>query len=628
MSNVSNKYKRNVQYVNKDFAESRIALINFIKTYFPNQLNDFSEASPQGALLESIAYLSDVLSFHTDIQLQESLLYLVEERKNLYNLAQSLGYKAKTITPASVELDVYQLLPAIGNGNDTRPDWRFGLYIEPNMQVSTTDNDAINFRTVDAIDFRFSSSYDPTTVTTYSVDGSGVIEYYLCKKKVKAVSGTLKTATFSFSDPKQYDKIVIQDNNVTEIVNVTDSDANKWYEVQFLAQDVVQQEIRNLPYNDPQLATYRSSVPYILSYKQTERRFVTRLRRDDFTEIQFGGGMSSEADEEILPNPMNVGLGLNYFERAADVSIDPQNFLYSKTYGSAPQNTVLTVQYAVANGLRENVNSNTITAIVASTIVDPGDTTDPTVLQTIKDSLSVNNPFPAFGGQNRKPLEIIREEAIANFAAQNRAVTREDLILRCYTLPAKFGSVCQVYAEQDTQMTHWSNERIPNPFSINLYCLSFDSNKNFVACNEAIKENLRTHLRNYRMMTDAISIKDPWIINFSVEVEIIVRPNENSNEVILRTVNRLIEIFDNDRQQINAPIIISNLTSELDRIKGVQSVASVKFINQIDQNSGYSGNVYDFPTATRGGVIYPPLDPAIFECKFPRQDIRVRAIDI
>jgi len=628
MSAYNDRSRKEIKYVNKDFAESRIALINFIKTYFPQQLNDFSEASPQGALLESIAFVSDVLSFHTDIQLQESLLYLVEEKKNLFNLAQSLGYKAKTITPASVELEVFQLIPSIGQGQDTRPDFRYGLYLEPNMQVATTDTDAIKFRTVDAVDFRFSSSYDPTVVTTYSVDGSGVVEYFLLKKKVKAVSGELKTATYSFTDPKQYDKVVINDPNVTEIVKVTDSDNNIWYEVPYLAQDTVQQSIRNLPYNDPHLSQYRSSVPYILSYKQTERRFVTRLRKDDFLEIQFGGGMSSEADEEILPNPMNVGLGLNYFERAADVSIDPQNFLYSKTYGSAPQNTVLTVQYAVATGLRENVNSNTITAIVASTIVDPGDTTDPTVLQTIKDSLSINNPFPAFGGQNRKPLEIIREEAMANFAAQNRAVTREDLILRCFTLPPKYGSVCKAYAVQDTQMTHWSEDRIPNPFSINLYCLSYDVNKNFVVCNEAIKENLRTHLRNYRMMTDAISIKDPWIINIGMNVEVVTRPNENSNEVLLRVLNKLIELMDNDKRQINEPLIISNLTSVLDRVEGVQSIHNIEFINLIDQSSGYSGNVYDIKTATRGGIVYPPMDPSIWEVKYPRRDLNIRAIDI
>jgi len=626
--NINDRQKKAVKYINRDFAENRLALINFLKTYFPNQFNDFNEASPQMGLIEAVSYVGDVLSFHTDIQLQESLLYHAEERINLYNLAQSLGYKAKTVVPASVELDVYQLVPAIGSGNNTRPDFRYGLYIDANMQVSTTDNDPIYFRTTDAVDFRFSSSFDPTIITTYSVTDSGEVEYYLLRKKVKAVSGELKTATYTFGEPKQYDKIVIPENNITEIVSIRDSDNNVWYEVQYLAQDMIQQSIRNMPYNDAYLSKYRSSVPYLLSYKQTERRFVTRLRKDDFLEIQFGGGMSAEADEEIVPNPMNVGIGLNYFERTADVSIDPMNFLYTKTYGSAPSNTALSVQYSVAAGLGDNVNANTITRIVASTINNPADSTDPVVLQTIRDSLSINNPYSAFGGQSRKPLEVIREESMANFAAQNRAVTKEDYILRCFAMPAKYGAISKAYIEADTQLGSIYGDRQPNPYSLNLYVLSYDANKNFVQCNEAIKENLRQYMRGYRLMTDAINIKDPYIINIGIDVEVVVRPNENSNEVLLRVANRLIEIMDNDNRQINEPLIISNLTSVLDRVEGVQSIQNIQFTNLIDQNAGYSGNVYDIRTATRGGVIYPPLDPSIFEVKYPKVDIRVRATDI
>lgn len=620
--------KRTVKYINRDFAENRLALINFLKTYFPNQFSDFNEASPQMGLIEAISYVGDVLSFHTDIQLQESLLNHAEERINLYNLAQSLGYKAKTVVPASVELDIYQLVPSIGSGNSTRPDFRYALFIEPNMQVSTTDGEAVFFRTVDSVDFRFSSSYDPTVITTYSVTNAGEVEYYLLRKKVKAVSGELRTAQYSFSDPKQYDKIVIPENNITEIVSVIDSDNNKWYQVDYLAQDMIQQSVRNLPYNDAYLSQYRSSVPYLLTYKQTERRFVTRLRKDDFFEIQFGGGMSAEADEEIVPNPMNVGIGLNYFERTADVSIDPMNFLYTKTYGSAPSNTTLTIQYAVSNGLSDNVNANTLTKIVSSNIISPIDSTDSTVLQTILDSVSVNNPFSAFGGQNRKPLEVIREEAMANFAAQNRSVTKEDYILRCFAMPAKYGAVSKAYIEADTQLGSMYGDRTPNPYSLNLYVMSYDANKNFVQCNEAIKENLRQYMRGYRLMTDAINIKDPYIINIAIDVEIVVRPSENSNEVSLRVVNKLIELMDNDNRQINEPLIISNLTSIIDRIEGVQSVHNIEFSNLYDQNAGYSGNVYDIKTATRGGIIYPPIDPSIFEVKYPKVDIRCRATDV
>jgi hypothetical protein len=625
-----NGVNREVKYVNKDFAEYRQALINLAKNYFPNTYQDFNESSPGMMFIEMASYVGDVLSFYGDVQLQESLLYTVEERINLYNLAQSLGYKAKTVVPASVELDIYQLVPSIGEGVQTQPDFRYALVVEENMVVKTGDRqDPVYFRTVDSVDFRFSSSYDPTTVTVYSVTDDGSIEYYLLKKKVKAVSGEIKTAVFDFGQPKKYDKIVLNDDNVTEIIDVLDADGDTWYEVPYLAQDLVPVAVRNTPYNDAVLAQYKSSVPYLLCFHQTERRFITRLRKDDKLEIQFGAGMSSEADEEIIPNPFNVGLGLPYFERVTDVSVDPLNFLYTRTYGTAPNNTTLTIRYAVAEGLRENVNANTITEIVSKTVVDPADSLDSSVLTTIKDSLLVNNPSPAFGGQNRKPLDVIREEAIANFAAQNRSVTREDYILRCFTLPAKYGSVSKAYIEQDLQLSRWNDgEQIPNPYALNLYVLSYDANRRFVAANEAIKENLRTYLRQYRLMTDAVNIRDPYVINLGIEFEIVTRPNENSNEVLLRCIEKLIELFDPDKMEINQPILISKVMTELDRVSGVQTVQSLKFVNLFDQNQGYSGNIYDVDTATRNGILYPSLDPSIFEIRYPKRDIKGRVNDM
>ena len=628
MARQLNNYKRATNYINKDFSSFRTAMINYLKNYFPNQYSDFNESSPGMGIIEAIASVADSLAFYGDVNLQESFLSLVDERINLYNLAQSMGYKAKTVVPASVELEIFQLIPSVGEGSSTKPDWRYGLYIKENMVCSTTDTDAIFFRTVDAVDFRFSSSYDPTTTTVYSVTDDGSIEYYLAKKKVKAVSGEIKSKTFQFSDPKIYDKIVITEDNVTEVVKVTDSDNNIWYEVSHMAQDLVPISVRNVPYNDSTLSKYQSSVPYVLSYRQTEHRFITRLRKDDYLEIQFGAGLSSEADEEIVPNPFNVGLGLDYFERAVDVSIDPLNFLYTRTYGTAPANTLLTVQYSVADGVGDNVNSNTITRIVSSDIVDPFDSTNSTVLQTIKNSLSINNPYPAYGGQDRKELDMIREEAMANFAAQNRAVTKEDYILRCFSMPAKFGSICKCYVEQDSQLGRWNEDRVPNPYALNIYVLSYDQNRNFVAANEAIKENLRSFLKQYRLLTDAIAIKDLQIINFGVTAEIMCRPDRNSNEVMLKCVEALINYFDNESMQPNAPILVSKIRTLLDTVEGVQTVKNIEFVNKYNINDGYSGNVYDFKTATRDDIVYPSLTPSQFEIKYPRRDILIRNTDV
>ena len=621
------KFSREVKYINKDFAEYRRALINYAKNYYPNTYSDFNESSPGMMFMEMAAYVGDVLSFYGDVQLQESFLYTVDERINLYNLAQGHGYKAKTVVPASVELEIFQLVPSIGEGTETRPDYRYALVVEGNMTCQTEDG--IQFHTRDAVDFRFSSSFDPTETSVYSVTDDGAIEYYLLKKKVRAVSGEIRTAGYDFEDPKKYDKIVLPDENVTEIIDMYDNDGNQWHEVPWMAQDLIPMSIRNTPYNNPEFAQYRSSVPYILCYKQVERRYVTRLRKDDLMEIQFGAGLSSEADEEIVPNPFNVAIGLPYFERVVDQSVDPLNFLYTRTYGTAPSDTTLTIRYSVANGLADNVNAGTITQIISSTIVDPVESLDEDVLNTIRGSLAINNPNPAFGGQNKMPMEVIREEAIANFAAQNRAVTKEDYILRCFTMPAKFGSIAKAYIEQDHQLSRWNEyEKQANPYALNLYVLGYNMDKNFVPVNEVIQENLRNYMRQYRMMTDAVNIKTPFIVNIGLNYEIITRPQENSNEVLIRCKQKLMEIFHPDKMEINQPILISKVYTELDQVEGVQTVQNIEFTNLFDVNQGYSGNVYDIETATRNGILYPSLDPMIFEIKYPKRDIQGRVNDL
>ena len=624
---LSDKVNREVKYVNKDFAEYRKALINYAKNYFPNTYTDFNEASPAMMFIEMISYVSDVLSFYMDVQLQESMLYTVEERINLYNLAQSLGYKPRTLVPASVDLEIYQLIPSIDEGVNTRPDFRYALVIDSNMECQTSDG--IKFYTIDPVDFRYSSSFDPTTISVYSVTNDGAIEYYLLKKKVKAVSGEIRTRDYEFGEPKKYDKIVIPDDNVTSIIDIVDSDGNVWYEVPYLAQDMIPISVRNTPYHNPEYSKYRSSVPYSLCYKQVERRFVTRLRKDNKFEIQFGAGLSSEADEEIVPNPFNVALGLDYFKRAIDVSIDPLNFVYTHTYGSAPNNTTLTVRYSVANGLIDNVNSNRIVEILNMNAHDPLEAVDSDILTSVKNSIAITNPEPAYGGMDRKPIDVIRQEAMANFAAQNRVVTKEDYILRCYAMPSKFGSIAKAYVDTDIQVSRWNEyDEIPNCNGINLYVLGYNENKQFVELNPAIKNNLKNYLSQYRMLTDAVNIKTPFIINIGIEFEIITYPNENSNEVIFRCIDKLKQIFSPDNMEINKPILLSKIYTELDSVDGVQTVQNIKVVNLFDQNSGYSGNVYDIEGATRNGIIYPSVDASIFEVRYPTRDIKGRVNDI
>ena len=621
--------KKEITYLGKDFGQFRKNLIDFSKQYFPNTYTDFNEASPGMMFIEMAAYVGDVLSYYADNNLRESLLDQASERANIYDIASSLGYKPKNYVPAYVILNVYQLLPAAGSGANVTPDFNYALSIKPGMQV-TQNNGSAEFRALDLVDFAFSSSLDTTEVTVFESDAAtNSPTYYLLKKQIRAVSGNIKTATYAFNSPIAYDKIVLPDTNIVEIISVTESDGDAWSEVPYLAQDTLFEAVPNLLENDPELSVYRSNSPSLLKLRKTAKRFITRLRSDNKLELQFGAGISDNNDEEIIPNPDNVGNGLSGFRKAIDVDIDPSNFLYTRTYGQAPSNTTLTVVYSTSAGLKENVAANTLTNIKFIEYNDDINSSgNANMMNFVKNSIAVDNTNPASGAKNLDTLQDIKNNAMANFATQNRLVTREDYIIRAYSMPPRFGSVSKAYIVPDDQLSQQSLEeqRIANPLALNMYVLGFNSNKQLIPLNNAIKENLKTYLDYYRILTDAVNIKDAFVINIGLDFEISVLSNYNSNEVLLKCIESLKTYFDIDRWQINQPIIKSDVLNRLGNVKGVQNVVGVLFKNLYNSTQNYSGNIYDITTATKQGVIYPSLDPSIFEVKFPNQDIKGRVV--
>jgi hypothetical protein len=621
--------KKDVTYLGKDFGQFRKNLIDFTKQYFPNEYKDFNETSPGMLFMEMASYVGDVLSYYTDNNLKESLLEQAVERQNIYDIAKTLGYSPKNAIPSYTNIDVFQLVPSIGTGDDVRPDFNYALSIKAGMQIKDDTSPAM-FRTLNSVDFEFSSSSNPTEVTVYESDDTTKLPiYYLLKKTVQAVSGKIKTATFTFTDPKIYDKIVLQDTNVIDIISITESDGDSWHHVPYLAQDTMFDEVPNLLENDPDFVQYRDSCPTLLKLKKTSKRFITRLRSDNKLEIQFGAGISDNNDEEIIPNPDNVGNGIARFRRPIDVDIDPSNFLYTRAYGQAPANTVLTVTYTTGGGIDDNVPAGVLKSIdKVEYNDDPNASLNTGTVNFIKSSIATTNPEPAAGGKSSDSLQDIKNNTLSNFATQNRLVTKDDYIIRCYSMPSKFGSVSKAYIVPDDQIIQSDliETRIQNPLALNLYTLGFDNNKKLVPLNTAIKSNLKNYLNYYRILTDAVNIKDAFIINIGVEFEISVLSNFNSNEVLLSCIDSVKEFFNIDKWQINQPIIKSDLLNLIGNVPGVQSVVGVSFKNLHDTDLNYSENIYDLATATKNEVVYPSLDPSIFEVKFPNKDIKGRVV--
>jgi len=621
---VSNKNQdKDIKYLNKDFNSYKNQLIEFAEVYFPNNFNDFSEGNPGMMFLEMAAYVGDILSFYTDTQLRESFLTLAQEKENLYNLAYAMGYKPKVTSAASTNLEIFQLVPSIEIDGSFEPDYNYALKIDENSSFKSTEGPI--FYINNQVNFSISSSFTPTNVSVYQYNEANQPEYYLLKKSTQAISGERKTQTFTIGSAEQFKTLTLFDSNIISIESVIDSEGNNWSEVPYLAQDTIFEEIENTGANDPELNQYNNQTPYLLKLKRSSRRFISRFKTNNQLEIQFGAGTSDKADEEIIPNPDNIGLGIKDGRSSLDQAYDPSNFLYTKAYGQVPANTVLTITYLVGGGLGANVSSNTITKVETLFSSNKPNLSTP-MLKFIQSSVASTNKEAAKGGGAGDSVEDIRLNTMANFSAQQRTVTKEDYLIRTLSLPPKLGRVAKAYIIQDDQSSPLltSPERIPNPLALNLYTLGYNSSKHLTTLNEATKTNLATYLEQYRMLTDAINIKDAFIINFKLDFEIITLKTYNNQEVILRCIAELKNYFNIDKWQVNQPIITSEIYNLISNTLGVQSVESVSFSNLNGISNGYSQYKYDFGTATRGGVIYPSLDPSIFEIKYPNTDINGR----
>jgi len=628
VNNTSGTNKKDIKYLNRNYNQLKQDLVDFTKNYFPYNFNDFSESNPGMIFLELASYVGDVLSFYTDTQVQETFIESAKEKTNLLSLAYNLGYKPSVTNPSTTDIDLYIQIPSTGTGNYP-PDWNYAITINKNSIFKTGEADSVSFLLDRDVNFQVSSSLDPTEVLLYDLNGNPLddglkAEHYLLKKSAKVISAEIKTSTFTLGDPTKFLTLEIPDKKIIGIESITDSDGNVYHEVPYLAQETIYEDVQNVAANNPDLQQYGNDTPYLLRLKKVPKRFVTRFTSNNVLQIQFGAGISSGIDEEIIPNPDNIGIGVKDNRSLLDFAFDPSNFMLTKTYGEVPYNTTLTVNYLVGGGVESNTESNLINRPFSVSTSQNNSVSNNTVLNIVIESIAVNNPLPATGGGPGDTIEDIRLNSIANAGAQLRTVSKEDYIIRTLSLPAKFGKISKAYIIKDDQITVDSSARITNPNGLDLYTLAYDGNKNLTTLNPATRQNLITYLEEYRMLTDAVNIKDAAIINFGLEFDIVTFKNFSNDQVLLNCINALKDYFNVDNWQINQPIILNEVYNVIGSIEGVQNVENVELINKTGVVSGYSQYSYDFDSATIDNVLYPSMDLSIFELKYPNTDITGR----
>jgi hypothetical protein len=642
---------KDVKYVNKDFSSLKTDLINFAKTYFPNSYKDFSDASPGMMFIEMAAYVGDVLSFYTDQAFKEGMIQNSTERKNILSLAKFLGYKVKPSKSATAEVELYQLCPAImdSTGNYV-PDPDYLLSIREHAQFSNSSNQFYILE--DSVDFSVDTLLSPREVTVYSRDDSNLPNFFLVKKTSKISSGKIVTKEFTLGTLQSFLKLQLDEDNVLEILDVRDSDNNKWYEVDYLAQELILTEVPNDVSFEGMLSQYKDTVPYILKYLRTPRRFIVDVDDKNKTTIQFGAGSEGFTDEIVNMSSQSVGIGLSGID-ITRVPLDPSNFMKNESYGIAPSNTVITVKYVIGGGITSNCPSNDIRTVLSVEFENSDDGLTPdevSLLNTVKNSFKVNNTTPATGGRDSETDIEIKQNALSNFPTQNRSVTKDDYLVRVYSMPSRYGSIAKAQVitnnslninvkrmltgtiDTENVATVYDNSLnnyfrkiscdVNNPFSINLYVLSYDSNKNLTSINDALAANLIKYLKKFRMMTDGINIIDGYVVNIGVEFSILVYKGYNKKDVLKSCISSVKNFFDVDFWNFSQSINLSQLELEIAKVDGVQSVANVKITNKNVNHGNYSVVEYDIDSATKNKIVYSSLDPSVFEVKYPDVDIK------
>jgi len=672
----------NVNYLNKDFSGFKQSLMNYAKTYFPTSYRDFNETSPGMMLIEMSAYVGDVLSFYIDQQYREMMLPLSEERRNVINSAKTLGYKTQAIFPAFVELTFKQTISSdTTDVNNIVPNHNQGVVIDKGAQVTATSDSNIIFETLDIVDFRTTGSYGSDSVVQSGFDAtSGLVNEYTITRKVKAVSGETKTKQFTIGTPTKFKKLTLPETNVIEVVSMTDSNGNKWYEVDYLAQEQVaiathytsdnRDNAFSLSNNTPQNIL---PIPYSLEYIRTNKRFITELNTDNTTSIVFGNGILRSGQElsDGFLQVEQVGINVPGNPQDLQTSIDPLLGDEYSTLGETPTHTILTVKYRVGGGVTTNVNSGDLTTVSSPTYIDGTDIGSNT--------LTVTNEIPAAGGAPYETVDEIRHRAMAHFTTQRRCVTKEDYEARIMAMPAQFGNIAKVYVKResvdnifeqyeysDQIMEDFLTGEIP---TIAIYIISYDKNRKFVGetyndngtsiqnIPTLLEKNLKEYLNQYRLITDAVSIYQGKIINFGVAFEAVAHKHANNQDVKLRCIQKIIDYFRVEKMQFKQLIYTTELEYELMGVDGVRGINYVELtqdkLSDLSDNTeiftkplwsmsySYSDGSFISGTGTTGygyqydfnqfytehnGIIHPSEELSVFELKNPKENIKGRVV--
>lgn len=587
-----------IKYTSRDFSSIKQDLIEYTKRYYPDTFKDFNEASFGSLMLDTVAYAGDILSFYLDYQANESFIDTSIEYDNVLRLARQMGYKFQNSPVSTGAVSLFLNVPA--NANGIGPDSAYMPILKRGTQFNSSGGSF--FLLTDDVDF---SNADNEVVVSAVNDDTGVPTYYAIKASGKVTSGKLGRESVGVGDFQKFRKIQLDDESISEILSVFDSEGNAYFEVDHLSQNVIYLPVINR-------RTDRNVAPNLLKPFVVARRFTVEQEAGK-TFLQFGYGSNTELSNQSIADPSDVVLDVHGRTHVTDASFDPTKLTATDKFGIAPANTSLVISYRTNTGQTVNAAARSLNSVTAPVFqftnrID----LDATQVSIVEGSIEVTNEERIVGDVSTPTIDEIRQRAKSHFATQNRAVTREDYISLIYAMPQNFGAVKRCMLEQD---------RDAFKRNLNLYVVSENTAGQLVNTSDTIKENVKVWLNRHRMINDTIDILPAHIVNIGIEFSVLADDESNKFSVLQACVQRLTADFAQMQMNIGEGFSITGVYKSLNNVLGVADTIDVKIVRK-------SGTLYsDVPfnvesyTSMDGRTVLIP-DTHIFEIKFPTSDIQ------
>jgi len=596
-----------ISYTTRDYQAIRAELLNYVKTYYPDLIHDFNDASVFSVFLDLNAAVADNLHYHIDRSIQETVLQYAQQRSSVYNIARTYGLKIPNLKPSVALVDFSITVPAFGDKEDER-------YLGTLVRGSQISGAGIVFENIYDIDFAspYNAQGFPNRLKIPNFNPNGVLVNYTITKRELVVNGITRVfkRVISANDVRPFFELFLPEKNVLGITSVllkngTDftnvptaaeflSLENRWWEVDALAEDRVFIEDPTKVSDQPGIKVGR--------YLQTSNRFISEFTPEGFKKMTFGGGTTSAQEQLNLFTNLGGPLNLN-------------NYFNNFSLGSAlTPNSTLFVQYRVGGGLATNLGTNVINQVGTVTfyVNGPSEITNSAVIN----SLRCVNVTAAIGGANALSTEEVRNYVSFNFAAQKRAVTVNDYEAIIRNMPPQFGAPAKVAITE-------------NDNKVNIQVLSYDTSGKLTSIvSNTLKQNIANYLSNYRMLNDYISILTAQVIDLSIEVSIVLQATQNSGQIITDVVNKISDYFNPQIRELGQNVYLSELRSIIQNQEGVITVSSLDVYNQV--GGQYSSAETSMQYENEETKKIKPVDDTLFaepsqvyQVRYPTKDIKV-----